>query len=303
MKRKYSILYLLVSTALLFTTVSAAHAQFSGDLSRVCQTRASDAVNVSISNVDVRRGENLSNGNYILLWEARQGNNRSTKGYCEADPKRGQIVRFEKSEYQGGGPGRPGGWWPQGNAEKICRDEVVRRLRVDDRNIGTDPLRNGDNGNYRIKWYTDRSYGSNLSGVCEIDKNGRLVDFDRDNGQGGGGRPITNYPRVKADTDGRGTFDGPNVRNGQVTRGYVNTEDDKPSVRFTGRNFKITFYGYVDSKISDREFTMAITDSDRGNARGRAQVRLNPDRNEVEMISVEGRMNRDDFNGKFNRNR
>ena len=68
-------------------------------------------------------------------------------------------------------------------------------------------------------------------------------------------------------------------------------------------SFAEEFWVRHDGKISNREFTMIITGSDRGNARGQAQVRLNPDHNEVEMITVEGRLNRDDFNGKFNRNR
>jgi hypothetical protein len=50
-------------------------------------------------------------------------------------------------------------------------------------------------------------------------------------------------------------------------------------------------------------FTMRITGSDRGEARGTAQARLNNDRNEIEMIIVSGRIGRDDFTGNFNRRR
>jgi hypothetical protein len=40
----------------------------------------------------------------------------------------------------------------------------------------------------------------------------------------------------------------------------------------------------------------------RGDAQGRADVRLNGDRNEVEMINVNGRMGRTNFTGNFGRN-
>ncbi len=64
----------------------------------------------------------------------------------------------------------------------------------------------------------------------------------------------------------------------------------------------ITFYGVVERTDGSREFSIRITGSDRGNAQGRADVRLNRDRNEVEMINVNGRMGRNNFTGNFNRN-
>jgi hypothetical protein len=48
-------------------------------------------------------------------------------------------------------------------------------------------------------------------------------------------------------------------------------------------------------------FTIRITGSDRGSARGTAQARLNDDRNEVESITVNGRLGRDNFTGNFSR--
>jgi hypothetical protein len=48
-------------------------------------------------------------------------------------------------------------------------------------------------------------------------------------------------------------------------------------------------------------FTMRITGSDSGDARGTAQARLNSDRNEVETITVSGRMGRHSFTGNFSR--
>jgi len=46
---------------------------------------------------------------------------------------------------------------------------------------------------------------------------------------------------------------------------------------------------------------MRITGFDRGDARGTAQARFNPDLNEVDLINVSGRIGRDDFSGNFNR--
>jgi len=47
---------------------------------------------------------------------------------------------------------------------------------------------------------------------------------------------------------------------------------------------------------------MRITSSDRGDARGMVTFRLNADRNEVEFISVRGRLNGRRFDGTFDRN-
>jgi len=46
---------------------------------------------------------------------------------------------------------------------------------------------------------------------------------------------------------------------------------------------------------------MRITRSDRSNATGTATFRVNGDRNEVESINVNGRINGRDFSGNFNR--
>jgi len=80
---------------------------------------------------------------------------------------------------------------------------------------------------------------------------------------------------------------------------------EQPSVSLRGRNgFRITFYGEVIASDGDRELTLRITSSDRGDARGRASIRLNGDHNEVEWISLNGRMaDGGDMKAEFNRNR
>jgi hypothetical protein len=62
----------------------------------------------------------------------------------------------------------------------------------------------------------------------------------------------------------------------------------------------ITFYGVVE-RSDGGGFTMRITGFDRGSAHGTAEARLNNDRNEVESITVSGRMGRDNFTGNFSR--
>jgi hypothetical protein len=119
-------------------------------------------------------------------------------------------------------------------------------------------------------------------------------------GPGPGGPGVGNYPRVRVDTSGRGNFNSSFAANVKITRGFVDTSG-RPSVALRGGNFRITFYGVVDRTDGNRSFSMRITGSDRGSAQGRADVRLNGDRNEVEMINLNGRIGRSNFTGDFNR--
>jgi hypothetical protein len=114
-----------------------------------------------------------------------------------------------------------------------------------------------------------------------------------------GGPGIPNYPRVKVDTSMQGSY---NSRSGSfnIIRGYVDSTGSRPSISLRGGNFRITFYGVVENSVGGG-FTMRITGSDRGEARGTAQARFNQDLNEVELINVNGRVGRDDFSGSFNR--
>jgi hypothetical protein len=121
---------------------------------------------------------------------------------------------------------------------------------------------------------------------------------------GGPGYPspgVPNYPRVKVDTPMQGTYSS---RSGSfnVNRGYLDSQGPTPSITLRGDNYRITFYGVVE-RSDGGGFTMRITGSDRGDARGTAQARLNNDRNEVEMIILDGRIGRDDFSANINRRR
>jgi hypothetical protein len=121
---------------------------------------------------------------------------------------------------------------------------------------------------------------------------------------GGPGYPspgVPNYPRVKVDSPMQGLY---NSRSGSfnVTRGYVDSRGPTPSITVRGDNYRITFYGVVE-RSDGGGFTMRITGSDRGDARGTAQARLNNDRNEVELIILDGRIGRNDFSANINRRR
>jgi hypothetical protein len=196
---------------------------------RECQSRASSALRVSMSDVEVTPGGDTDRGRYILNWEARANYGRRERGYCEVDRRDGRIVRFETTPYNGGGDGGYGGYDPP-------------------------PY-------------------------------------------------VGNYPRVRVDTDGKGYFSSRSLNSRRLDRGYLDTRD-QPSVTLRGRDgFRITLFGRVVGSDGDREITLQITSSDRGDARGRASIRLNGDRNEVEAISVNGAMAGGDFRGEFNRNR
>jgi hypothetical protein len=144
--------------------------------------------------------------------------------------------------------------------------------------------RSGDGGygNSNGGGYGNRGYGDN-------------------SGYGRGGRGTDNYPRIRVDTSGRGAFSSRNAGSATITRGWVDTSSDRPSVALSGsNNYRITFYGYITESGSNR-IVMNITDSDRGRASGRAEFRLNGDNNEVVSISVNGNVQGGPFNGNFSR--
>lgn len=186
---------------------------------------------------------------------------------------------------------------PNSNYQNRCQQETANRLRVNQRDVFTN-MQGLSNGRARVNW-TVRG----RDGYCIIDNRMNVVDFQESNnngrgGKGGGNPPPVNVPRVRADTDGRGNYnDGRSVR---ITRGWVDTTG-QPAVSLSGDNkFKITFWGDI-TQGNGREFTMRITRSDTGGANGTATFRLNGDRNEVEYINLNGRINNRNFSGSFNR--
>ena len=198
-----------------------------------------------------------------------------------------------------------------------CQESVARRLNLSQLDVAAELGPFTGNRNRIVNWSTRR--GRNSNGFCEFNTaTGELVravsgrfngssDYRQRFGLDEGNRgqwnqpPAVDYPRVSVDTSGRGAFNGAG-NSIRITRGWVNTEDQQVTVALSGEHdFKINFYGLVRQQTGDREYVMQIDRSDRGPASGRATFRFNSDRNEVEYISVDGRLNGRSINGNFRR--
>jgi len=203
----------------------------------------------------------------------------------------------------------------QGRTVQDCRNNVADALGMNPSNVQANMGPDGENGNPVVEWEANLG-GRRIRGFCETSRNGQVINtqlgvprgggfgggFGRNNDGGGFGRNTGGGAifSVRVDTAGRGSFSGMG-QTVRITRGWVDTRNE-PSVALSGEgDFKITFYGNVTGSSQEREFTLRITNSDRGNATGVATVRLNSDRNEVEYIKVDGRLGRTDFSGIFNR--
>lgn len=209
----------------------------------------------------------------------------------------------------------PAGMLAQAGAN-ACRASVANELGLAPGNVST-------SGNSGVVEWEAIVGGRRVRGFCETDRSGRVTSTQLGAYRGGGfgGNNNNNNPgggsifgggggrnsgggavvAMRADTAGRGnlTAMGQNVR---LSRGWVDTREE-PTIALTGdNNFKITLYGVVTGSSQEREFTMRITRSDRGNASGNATVRMNNDRNEVEFIQVDGRVGGSPFSGTFTRN-
>lgn len=190
--------------------------------------------------------------------------------------------------------------WAQSNYdyETTCRMAAANRLNVSKDRV-TSQLSGWSSGRAHVVWRYSRQ-----NGYCVVDNRMNVVEFkDLATGGGYGGgydRPGNGIYRVAVDTSGRGNFNGNNM-SVRITRGWVDTTG-QPSISFSGDgNFKITFRGDVVRANGDLEYSIRITSSDRGSASGTATFRFNNDRNEVEYISANGRLNGRSFSGNFNR--
>lgn len=108
---------------------------------------------------------------------------------------------------------------------------------------------------------------------------------------------------MKIDTGGDGSFEGGRFHNIHLDRVYLDTRGTPPRLALGGNNFRIIFYGEVVRLNNRREFTMRIDRSDHGDVQGRAQIRLNPDGNEIEAVDFRGRMDGTELNSTFVRGR
>ena len=237
---------------------------------RACQTEASSRLKVGRGNVDVERSDVDNNGNLIVRFRARRGNQGTQTGACAVSPSmRIERFRLDGDNNAGWGDNSQGNWGGRSN----------------------------DNwGDRRGGWSsTDSQTGR---GGWRGSGNQRQSDpWNQD-----ANTPVvTNFHRVKVDTSGRGSFSGGTVGSAQLTRGWVDTKSSRVAVGVSGKdNFKVMFYGDI-IQANDRRMVMRITDSDRGSASGRAEFELNKDRNEVQFINIQGRMGGQQFTSNFSR--
>jgi hypothetical protein len=194
----------------------------------------------------------------------------------------------------------------QNDAEIACREAAVQYARTERLNVGTD-LQSNRGGLYVVNWQV-RDARNTYRGICEVDRNSRVQRIEQTQGPNlGGNTPAPpaaqGVPQVNVDTSGRGTFSfgGRGATRSQVDRAWVDTRGNRPSVSLNVDGRKITFYGVITERRTDREFDMQINDSSEGRATGTARFRLNGDRNEVEMVSVDGQLRGNRFDGTFQR--
>src|SRR5215475_6987104 len=188
----------------------------------------------------------------------------------------------------------------QDRAWKDCVRRAASAAGVSEGSIAVQRERDTDGGDtYILSWTVRNNDPQRQAGFCEVhSRDVRVVRFETtpyrrefwQRGNGGGYQEpqyTGEYPRVRVDTDGKGYFTSRNFKLNQLDRGFVDTRD-QTSVALRGRNgARITLSGVIIAS-DGREMTMRVTSSDRGNARGRVQIRLNGDRNEVEYISISG---------------
>lgn len=114
-----------------------------------------------------------------------------------------------------------------------------------------------------------------------------------------------NLPKkAKIDTAGKGNFYSGLAGEEEVRRAYFNQPGgSRIELGFSGpQKFKLMLYAELETQHSDRRLTMRLVGSDRGGARGYAEVKFNRDRNEIEAMMISGEVQGQRFAGDFRRN-
>jgi hypothetical protein len=159
------------------------------------------------------------------------------------------------------------------------------------------------NTNFALTWEAWVSDEKAITGTCESDPRGTIVEFQRlaektgrkpgGTGNAGGGGTAT------ADNDGTGTFSMFRF-NMNVTHAHVVLASGRGTVTLSGNGSRFTLAGRVSRQISDREFEITVDTTDRGqNANGTILLRMTPGHNEVEELTINGANGRQTFNGSF----
>jgi len=112
---------------------------------------------------------------------------------------------------------------------------------------------------------------------------------------------VTGAPRVDIDTAGHGEYREGRGRPRRFTRAYFDTRDPyKTEIGLGGERDRVRFYGEIVEHSGER-LIVRLRDSDRGSARGQAEITLNRDHNEVENVQLRGVIDRVPVRAEFRR--
>lgn len=135
-----------------------------------------------------------------------------------------------------------------------------------------------------------------LSGIVTLGSAARAAGAQR---SGFGNLP----KKAKIDTSGKGNLYSGLAGEEEVRRAYFNqTGGSRIELGFSGpKKFKLMLYAELETQHSDRRLTLRLVGSDRGGARGYAEVKFNRDLNEIEAMMISGEVQGQRFAGDFRR--
>ena len=118
---------------------------------RDCKRQAAIGTDVAVADVDARRSQDL------ILWHVRIGSH-TAGGYCEADSRTGQIIRFERSP-RIDGTADPARKHPDPIGDCRRHASVSSDTPIDDVSARR---------NQNLILWEAKSAGSSIAGLCEV---------------------------------------------------------------------------------------------------------------------------------------
>jgi len=184
--RRWSLLSFPVIATLLTAVVLQAQAPM--DALKTCKNEVGARyLNIPMAYINVDRGSNAANGNYLVNWNTMPPNGRSSAGFCVID-RSWNVLRFETTSGPGPGGGGGGGGVSGDDAMRACKSEAANRLpSVPSVYITVTLGQRAPDGGYRVNWRAQPPMGMRRSGYCDVDRNARVRNFQYDNSSGGGG--------------------------------------------------------------------------------------------------------------------
>jgi hypothetical protein len=146
-----------------------------------CRNRASVLANVPPGGVAVQKRGGLDNGNYIIWWDAKWNSSRTVKGFCEANPLTGRIVRMGTSQTDSMSGIRQFRITLD-DAERVCQREARARFSPGNGLLGARVVENlSTKDTYRVAWEYNILARPIRRGRCEIDSStGSLLSIHAD---------------------------------------------------------------------------------------------------------------------------